>query len=205
MKTFPIKKYALYGGGVVICALIVIVLVFVDFRGDSGTVSEIPPWLEESEEAELEEEAEDGVLVVDVKGMVASPGVYELEVGSRLFEAIEKAGGFTDSANREAVNLALRLEDEMVVYVPKEGEEEEGAGPVLAVEMNETDHEVTININEATESDLLTLQGIGPSKAAAIIGYREENGAFATVEELMNVSGIGEKTFEALEPFIRVK
>lgn len=204
MKTFPIKKYALYGGGVTICTLIVVVLVFVDFREERGTVSEIPPWLEESEEAELEEETEDGVLVVDVKGMVASPGVYELEVGSRLFEAIEKAGGFTDSANREAVNLALRLEDEMVVYVPEEGEEE-GAGPVLAVEMNETDHEDTININEATEADLLTLQGIGPSKAAAIIGYREENGPFATVEELMNVSGIGEKTFEALEPFIRVK
>lgn len=204
MKTFPIKKYALYGGGVTICTLIVVVLVFVDFREERGTVSEIPPWLEESEEAELEEETEDGVLVVDVKGMVASPGVYELEVGSRLFEAIEKAGGFTDSANREGVNLALRLEDEMVVYVPEEGEEE-GAGPVLAVEMNETDHEDTININEATEADLLTLQGIGPSKAAAIIGYREENGPFATVEELMNVSGIGEKTFEALEPFIRVK
>lgn len=204
MKTFPIKKYALYGGGVTICTLIVVVLVFVDFREERGTVSEIPPWLEESEEAELEEETEDGVLVVDVKGMVASPGVYELEVGSRLFEAIEKAGGFTDSANREAVNLALRLEDEMVVYVPEEGVEE-GAGPVLAVEMNETDHEDTININEATEADLLTLQGIGPSKAAAIIGYREENGPFATVEELMNVSGIGEKTFEALEPFIRVK
>ncbi|MCM3549775.1 late competence protein ComEA [Niallia circulans] len=204
MKTFPIKKYAWYGGGVTICTLIVVVLVFVDFREERGTVSEIPPWLEESEEAELEEETEDGVLVVDVKGMVASPGVYELEVGSRLFEAIEKAGGFTDSANREAVNLALRLEDEMVVYVPEEGVEE-GAGPVLAVEMNETDHEDTININEATEADLLTLQGIGPSKAAAIIGYREENGPFATVEELMNVSGIGEKTFEALEPFIRVK
>ncbi|MCR1286919.1 helix-hairpin-helix domain-containing protein [Shouchella clausii] len=204
MKTFPIKKYALYGGGVTICTLIVVVLVFVDFREERGTVSEIPPWLEESEEAELEEETEDGVLVVDVKGMVASPGVYELEVGSRLFEAIEKAGGFTDSANREGVNLALRLEDEMVVYVPEEGEEE-GAGPVLAVEMNETDHEDTININEATEADLLTLQGVGPSKAAAIIGYREENGSFATVEELMNVSGIGEKTFEALEPFIRVK
>ncbi|AST98124.1 helix-hairpin-helix domain-containing protein [Shouchella clausii] len=204
MKTFPIKKYALYGGGVTICTLIVVVLVFVDFREERGTVSEIPPWLEESEEAELEEETEDGVLVVDVKGMVASPGVYELEVGSRLFEAIEKAGGFTDSANREGVNLALRLEDEMVVYVPEEGEEE-GAGPVLAVEMNETDHEDTININEATEADLLTLQGVGPSKAAAIIGYREENGPFATVEELMNVSGIGEKTFEALEPFIRVK
>ncbi|XOQ15769.1 MAG: Competence protein ComEA [Shouchella clausii] len=204
MKTFPIKKYAWYGGGVTICTLIVVVLVFVDFREERGTVSEIPPWLEESEEAELEEETEAGVLVVDVKGMVASPGVYELEVGSRLFEAIEKAGGFTDSANREAVNLALRLEDEMVVYVPEEGVEE-GAGPVLAVEMNETDHEDTININEATEADLLTLQGIGPSKAAAIIGYREENGPFATVEELMNVSGIGEKTFEALEPFIRVK
>lgn len=204
MKTFPIKKYALYGGGVTICTLIVVVLVFIDFREERGTVSEIPPWLEESEEAELEEETEDGVLVVDVKGMVASPGVYELEVGSRLFEAIEKAGGFTDSANREGVNLALRLEDEMVVYVPEEGEEE-GAGPVLAVEMNETDHEDTININEATEADLLTLQGVGPSKAAAIIGYREENGPFATVEELMNVSGIGEKTFEALEPFIRVK
>lgn len=204
MKTFPIKKYALYGGGVTICTLIVVVLVFVDFREERGTVSEIPPWLEESEEAELEEETEDGVLVVDVKGMVASPGVYELEVGSRLFEAIEKAGGFTDSANREGVNLALRLEDEMVVYVPEEGVEE-GAGPVLAVEMNETDHEDTININEATEADLLTLQGVGPSKAAAIIGYREENGPFATVEELMNVSGIGEKTFEALEPFIRVK
>ena len=204
MKTFPIKKYALYGGGVTICTLIVVVLVFVDFQGENDTINEIPPWLEESEETELEEEAADGVLVVDVKGMVASPGVYELEVGSRLFEAIEKAGGFTDSANREAVNLALRLEDEMVVYVPKEGEDE-GAGPVLAVEMNETDHEDTININEATEADLLTLQGVGPSKAAAIIGYREENGPFATVEELMNVSGIGEKTFEALEPFIRVK
>lgn len=148
-----------------------------------------PPSAEESDE-----------VVVDVKGAVNDPGVYTLKEGDRLIDAVRKAGGLTSEADDTSLNYALRLEDEMLVYVPAIGEAEEEM-PLTSVESSKD----TVNINKATEEELMTIPGIGPAKAAAIIEHREKEGKFQTKEDIMQVSGIGEKTFENIADLIDVK
>jgi len=146
---------------------------------------------------EKEKEMETSEIFVDVKGAVNNPGMYEAKLGERVMDIIERANGFAENAAQDAVNLAERLKDEMVVYVPKEGEEQ-----VKAV--GEQERGALININEASATELLTLPGIGEAKAAAIIDYREQNSGFKEKEELKEISGIGEKTFEKLMDLITV-
>ncbi|WP_239421754.1 helix-hairpin-helix domain-containing protein [Bacillus sp. CGMCC 1.16541] len=144
-------------------------------------------------------------IIVDVKGAVKVPGVYELEAESRVQDVIMSAGGLLESADSKQINFAMKLQDEMVVYVPIEGEVTDT--PVLTtnvVESHSNDQSKLININTATEQELQTLNGIGPSKAASIVSYREENGLFKSIEELTNVSGIGEKSFEQLKDQVTV-
>ena len=145
-------------------------------------------------------------LVIDVKGAVTAPGVYEMEPGDRIHHVISKAGGLTKEANELIINLAAPLEDGMVIYVPKQGEEQ--AMPAL-VQGNSTNpssqsSEGVVNINQATLEQLQTLTGIGPSKAEAILSYREEKGLFKSIDDIKNVSGIGEKTFEKLKEEITI-
>ena len=153
--------------------------------------------MEDGEEKEKEKEMETSEIFVDVKGAVNNPGMYEAKLGERVMDIIERANGFAENAAQDAVNLAERLKDEMVVYVPKEGEDQ-----VKAV--GEQERGALININEASATELLTLPGIGEAKAAAIIDYREQNSGFKEKEELKEISGIGEKTFEKLMDLITV-
>lgn len=143
-------------------------------------------------------------LLVDIKGQVANPGVYELKAGARMKDAIDAAGGFLATADSRAINLALKAEDEMVIYVPEVGEEIE-LPAMQASGGGGSSGETLIDLNGATETELMTLTGIGPSKAAAILTYRTETGNFQKIEDLMNVTGIGEKTFEKLKDSITVK
>lgn len=145
-------------------------------------------------------------VLVDVKGAVKSPGVYELAMGSRIRDAIRLSGGITDEGDKNAVNLALKLQDEMVVYVPKIGESESVAIPSNTSPGTSSNIEnPLINLNTATSEELQQLDGVGPAKASAIISYREENGPFQKIEDLMNVSGIGQKSFDKLKESIRVQ
>jgi competence protein ComEA len=137
-------------------------------------------------------------LVVDVKGAIRSPGVYELEGGTRIVDAIEIAGGFRDDADQLKLNLAQLLHDEMLIYVPIEGEG--GTNDFIFHGVGESDGK--ISINQATVTDLEQLPGIGPAKAAAIITYRDENGPFKGVDDLLQVSGIGPKSIEKLQEYI---
>ncbi|NEU31623.1 competence protein ComEA [bacterium LRH843] len=137
-------------------------------------------------------------LVVDVKGAIKNPGVYKLEEGSRVHELIEKAGGFLPEADEMQLNLAELLHDEMMIYVPEEGEETKTSS-------NNQRDDGTIRINEADAGTLEQLPGVGPAKAQAIISYREEHGPFKAVEDLMQVSGIGPKSFEKLRDKISIK
>lgn len=139
-------------------------------------------------------------VIVDVKGLVKYPGVYELPIGSRVMDAIELAGGYLPESDSTMINHAMKLEDEMVIYIPYKGEEiVESVNPIPSK------NDDKIDINTADETLLTTLPGIGPSKADAIINYREENGRFGSPEELKNVTGIGDKTFDRLEDLIIVK
>ena len=137
------------------------------------------------------------VIFVDIKGEVRNPGVYQMKVGDRVKDALEAAGGLTAEADSQKVNLAKRLEDQMVIVVPKVGEEAEEipAGETR----NEATKEGKVNINTATVEELKTLKGVGEKKAEAIIEYRKKNGSFQTKEDLMKVRGIGKKLFESFE------
>ena len=149
--------------------------------------------------AEKTEESttQEAVIFVDIKGEVKKPGVYQMKVGDRVKDALDAAGGLTAEADSQKVNLAQRVEDQMVIVVPKVGEEAE-AIPAGATS-KEVSKEGKVNINTATVEELKTLKGVGEKKAEAIIEYRKKNGSFKTKEDLMKVRGIGKKLFESFE------
>ncbi|KGR90718.1 hypothetical protein CD30_10175 [Ureibacillus massiliensis 4400831 = CIP 108448 = CCUG 49529] len=158
---------------------------------------------------EITEDETNQTVFIDIKGAVKHPGVYELQADDRIIDAIELAGGYRDDAVTEVINHAQKVQDEMVIYVPKKGEisEEIDIGQVVSsstTTISSSETENTVNINLADESELLTLPGIGPSKAQAILAYREEIGKFQSIDDLKNVSGIGEKTFEKLKDYISI-
>ena len=138
------------------------------------------------------------VIFVDVKGAVKNPGVYQMKSGDRVKDALDAAGGLTKEADSQKVNLAQRVEDQMVIVVPKEGEEVVAAITGGATS-KEASKEGKVNINTATVEELKTLKGVGEKKAEAIIEYRKKNGSFKTKEDLMKVRGIGKKLFESFE------
>lgn len=159
---------------------------------------------EEEVERVESKSSEPELFMVDVKGEVHVPGVYELPADGRVKDAIAMAEGLTDEANELAINFAQKVEDQMVIYVPHE-DDDSGLPENTTTGAGEASGATVININTASEQELMTLSGIGQAKAQQIIQYREENGLFDTPEDLMNVSGIGEKSFETLKDSIKVK
>jgi competence protein ComEA len=154
------------------------------------------------EQASQMEILDEKIIVVDVKGAVIKPGVYEMNRGERVVHAIEKAKGFLKDANQDVINLALLLEDEMVIFVPKIGDEVVEKGGISNSTAKDNGK---ININAATAEELQQIPGIGPAKASAIISYRDEIGEFKNIDDLVNVTGIGKKTVEKMSDFIVVK
>jgi len=149
----------------------------------------------------------EGPILVDVAGAVNHPGVYALPPDSRVFQAIEMAGGFSAEADPNSINKALRLSDENRVYVAKMGElqAKSGSGTFAADRTGVTlpkDTSSLVDINTATAAQFLELPGIGPTRAADIVNYREKIGAFATLEQLLDVPGIGPTTFEQIRPLL---
>lgn len=165
-------------------------------------------------------------VLVDVKGAVSNPGVYRLSSESSVQDAISMAGGLLENANTNVINLSKRLVDEMViivytneeietyhkepeiltefVYVEVPCECPDRMNDACIVEREESKENELISINTASKEQLMTLSGIGESKAEAIITYREENGTFKVIEDIMNVSGIGESAFEKIKAQITV-
>jgi competence protein ComEA len=156
-------------------------------------------------------------VYVDVKGAVKHPGIYKAEADDRVYDLIQEAGGFNENADRNQVNLAQKVKDEMVIEVPKKGEKAASAqtataaagisAPASSSSGTAASGEAAaqVNINTADQTQLETLPGIGPSKAAAIIEYREKNGPFQKPEDLKNVSGIGDQTFAKIENSITLQ
>ena len=128
-----------------------------------------------------------------------------MQDGDRLIDAINAAGGYLPDADSRLLNHAMKIIDELLIYVPLQGEELPVGGTDLLTSGNSEADEGLVNINTASESELMTISGIGPAKAAAIIQYRDENGSFSSTESLMEISGIGQKTFDKLEQQITVK
>lgn len=157
---------------------------------------------DDSNVAEAEDEtavlqAEKKILVVDISGCVKTPGVYEASDGTRLHEVIELAGGLTKDADIDAINQAELVTDGQKILIPSKMEEGASAEGTAGTEKS-TDNG-KININQADSTALQEIPGVGPATADKIIQYREVNGRFQTIEDLKNVSGIGDKTFEKMK------
>ena len=156
-----------------------------------------------TEKEEKEEPVEQDLITVDVKGAVKSPGIYDLPVGSRVNDAVQKAGGLTEQADSKSLNLAQKVSDEVLLYVPTKGEEavnqQIGSGTVSS-----TSKEKKVNLNKASLEELKQVKGLGGKRAQDIIDHRETNGKFKSVDELKKVSGIGAKTIEKLKDYVTV-
>lgn len=151
--------------------------------------------LESTEEA-AETEIPKTKIYVQVSGAVANPGVYELQEDSRVFEAIEMAGGLTGEAEASMMNQAQVLQDGQMVYVPKQGE---------AAQFSEAQSDDgKVNLNTATVEQLMTLSGIGRAKAESIVAWRGKNGSFTRIEDLMEIEGIKEGVFSKIKDSIKV-
>ena len=150
-----------------------------------------------------EEPVEQDLITVDVKGAVKSPGIYDLPVGSRVNDAVQKAGGLTEQADSKSLNLAQKVSDEALVYVPTKGEEaasqQAGSGAPSS-----TSKDKKVNLNKASLEELKQVKGLGGKRAQDIIDHRETNGKFKSVDELKKVSGIGAKTIEKLKDYVTV-
>ena len=160
----------------------------------------------------IEEEAS---LLVDVKGAVKKPGVYEVTNDTIVNDCIKLAGGLKSDADTNTINLSKKVVNEMVIYIPEKEEVKESPPlndsvidntPIIGTgtEENNPSSDKKININTATLSELQELDGIGESKAQSIIDYRNEVGLFKDINELMNVSGIGETVFAKIKDNITI-
>lgn len=152
-----------------------------------------------------DKEAADDTVFAYICGEVCEPGVYEIRAGGRIVDVLEAAGGFTDAAAADYVNLAEKVSDGMKIYVPSE-EETENISPMQEADFGQSPEagEKTVNINTADTEMLKTLPGIGDTKAKAIIVYREQSGGFETTEDIMKVNGIGQSTYDNIKELITV-
>lgn len=176
----------------------------------------------EEEQIENQEDYSDDTILVHVSGAVNKEGVVELKINSRISDAIDKADGIREEASIEDINLAYKLEDGMKIHVPTKQEKENESyanttekyittsSGVLKEEDEKEIEKVSekntkVNINTATQTQLETLPGIGPSTAMKIISYREEKGKFKKVEDIKEVSGIGESKYNKIKDLITIK
>ena len=156
---------------------------------------------EKEDKNQKEEVVEQDLITVDVKGAVKSPGIYDLPVGSRINDAVQKAGGLTDNADSKSINLAQRISDEALVYVPTK---EEATSQEMPSSASNNKENKKVNLNKASLEELKQVKGLGAKRAQDIIDHRESNGKFKSVDDLKKVSGIGAKTIEKLKEYVTV-
>lgn len=153
-------------------------------------------------------------IVIYITGAVKNEGIYDMKKNSRIADSIEKAGGLTEEANIENINLAYILEDGIKIHIPKKNENineiEDHTNEYLSKENSisegskNTNNDEKININKATQTELETLPGIGPSTAIRIVEYRKEHGKFNSIEDIKKISGIGDRKFSQIKDLIKI-
>ena len=187
--------------GMVICG-VAFGLPSISGNSDSGELIESSTESTDHQD-DASDDDNDEVLYVDVAGAVQTPGVVKLSEGARIDDALSAAGGLSDDADVSQLNRASKATDGLKVYVPRVGE---AGNPTVAVpsssENSTPSSSGLVSINAGSQSDLETLPGIGPSTSQAIIDDRTQNGPFTSLEDLMRVSGIGEKKFEKMKDSI---
>ncbi len=166
--------------------------------------------VEDSTDASDVQQEEVSSIYVHVAGAVVEPGMYTLDAGARVDDAVKAAGGFVEDANDQSLNLARKLEDGEQLIVPNKeeitdsGDAREDASNGGAPSAAQPDTEGKVNINNASAAELTSLKGIGEATADKIIADREENGSFEKASDIMRVSGIGEKKYQAIKEQITV-
>lgn len=207
MEKYFNKEYLLSNKEQIIKVAVVIIIIAVAFfvfvLGDDDEDDDMT--IESStQNAAMESQqllSESEKIIVDVSGAVNSPKVVELEPDSRVADAIAAAGGLTSEADTSQINQAAFLNDGEKIYIPEEGEvTDDPSGSSSSVMLDSS----KIDINTATSEELQTLSGVGPATAEKIISYRSDVGYFKSIEELKNVDGIGDKTFDKLKDYIMV-
>ena len=150
-------------------------------------------------------------IVIHITGAICNEGIYELDENSRIADAVKIAGGLKEDADLKQINLAYILEDGMKINIPSKNEITNGTinnteNYITKENLNSSNNAKTskVNINSATQTELETLPGIGPSTALKIINYRKEKGKFNKIEDIKNVNGIGENKFNKIKEFIKI-
>ena len=201
---------------IIVVVLIIIMCIVIGYyiiskteKYDYSDIEKISNIIEEDQE--VDDNIIENKIVIHITGEVEEEGVIELEKGARISDAIEEAGGTTEEADLSNANLAYSLSDGQKVKIPNINEKdeeiivvEEKAGDNIIIEGNKSKEE-KININKAAQTEIETLPGIGPSTALKIITYRNEHGKFKNIEDIKNVSGIGDSKFENIKEYICVE
>lgn len=217
-----LKKLFLILCGISVVLGGVIFILYKNDRNSKGEVVEIFTKEEKEKDIVLEdlddvkEENKNNKIYVDIKGMVAVPGVYEVDDTYRVNDVINIAGGLIEGADTSSINLAKIVYDEMTIIIYSSEEIREKYKEEVCVcdcsyivndaciNSNDNTENKLVNINTAREEELMNIPGIGEAKAMEIINYREVNGNFNTIEDIMNVPGIGESLFEKIKVYITV-
>lgn len=199
------KKYYKTIGTIIIGVIIFLFFIISYFSGGSSELNKNNEsiFVEENESMEVitkKEEKESIKIVVDIKGEIKNPNIYWLEEGCIIEDLINIAGGITEEGDLSKINRAQKLNDHEVVIIPNINDKESEIENIIPSSNDKN----KVNINTASINELDTLSGIGPSKAEAIIKYREENGTFKSIEEIKNVTGIGEALFEKFKENITI-
>lgn len=206
---------------VIIIAGVIVVGIFIYYMTtkannyDYSAINEIAESETKEEENDKNEEKEEETpkeIIIHITGAVENEGIVRLKEGSRIIDAIEAAGGLTSEVNLKKVNLAYTVQDGQKIYIPKTSDIDAEIGidaktgeAVIVYNGTEEGTRGKININTATLNELLSLSGVGESTAEKIIEYRKENGRFKTIEEIKNVSGIGNLKYESIKDYICVQ
>ena len=173
------------------------------FQNDNNELENIDKIeMSNDEMDEIVVEEDNQPIIVDISGAVLTPMVVELPQGSRINDAIKAAGGLKEKADISNVNRAAPLEDGQKIYIPLKGKKQNNTNNDGYISDNFGQEKV--NINTASSEELRTLNGVGPATAEKIIRYREDKGSYKKIEDLKNVDGIGEKTFDKLKDYIVV-
>ncbi len=217
MKNFRNNKIIYILASVVAIIICIIVCFFIDKNNqyNENTIIETSV-IQENNNIQQVNESINNKLYIHISGEVNCPGVIEVNDGSRIIDVIESAGGLTANADTSNVNLAYQVEDGQKIIIPnisdKEKKLSEGINNSIiqnddggAVVSDTNENNLKININKATQSELESITGIGSSTASKIIEYRKLHGKFNKIEDIKNVSGIGNAKFEGLKDQICVK
>lgn len=218
-----LKKYK-YVITIFLFMLIIFYIIFVKVNLKSKEKNLVDNQVVINEVEKVEVDLKDDLVYVDIKGAVKKPGVYKINSDKKIIDVITMAGGLMENANTDNINLSRKVTDEMVIiiYTNEEVKNSNIVDTVIKVvdkecvcpniqndgcintEINDsiTNVNKTININTATLEELMSINGLGEAKAKAIIKYREENGYFKIIDDLLNVSGIGEALFEKFKEYI---